>query len=167
MRMKFLRMKNLKRVYLTLVIIVNVACLSGCAELVFLVKDLFSENIPKGYIDKEEYLEDGFQDYTDYCKYIYNSDEKFKSNKHYTHVNDKSIKKFKEYIEDFKSSMESQERLNEFDFDEKCISKNDYIRIVTKEGEKIGEGVYGKFDSYTVYYFDFETLTLYYMHNNI
>lgn len=42
--------------------------MAGCAS------QADSVGIPKGYIEKEEhYDKDGFQDYTDYAKYIYSS----------------------------------------------------------------------------------------------
>ena len=63
--------------------------------------------------------------------------------------------------------MESLERLNEYDFDVNSITENDYVRIVTKEGTPIGDSIYGRFDNYSVFLFDSETLTLYYIHNNI
>ena len=53
------------------------------------------------------------------------------------------------------------------DFDVNSITENDYVRIVTKEGTPIGDSIYGRFDNYSVFLFDSETLTLYYIHNNI
>ena len=73
----------------------------------------------------------------------------------------------KSYFNDFKSVMESKERLNEYDFDIDSITENDYVRIITKEGTPIGDSTYGKFDNYSIFLFDSETLTLYYIHNNI
>ena len=63
--------------------------------------------------------------------------------------------------------MISQEREKEYDFDINLITEGDYVKIKTKEGKKIGNSKYGKFDDYSVYFFDVETLTLYYIHNNI
>lgn len=63
--------------------------------------------------------------------------------------------------------MRECDRLDEYDFDESVINSWDYIRIKTKEGEKIGDSKYEKYDNYSVYYFDIETLTLCYIHSNI
>ena len=63
--------------------------------------------------------------------------------------------------------MESKDRLKEYDFDVTKITEGDFFRIKTKEGESIGDSKYQKFDNYTLYFFDTETLTLYYIHNNI
>lgn len=58
-------------------------------------------------------------------------------------------------------------RLNEYKFDINTINEGDYVLIKTKEGKEIGNSQYGKYDNYSVYLFDSETLTLYYIHNNI
>ena len=50
--------------------------------------------------------------------------------------------------------------------DKSIINVGNYVRIKTKEGEKSGNYIYGKYISYSIYLFDVETLTLYYMHNN-
>ena len=49
------------------------------------------------------------------------------------------------------------------------IENDDMYRCTeeTKEGKEIEDSKYGKFDDYSVYFFDAETLTLYYIHNNI
>ena len=53
------------------------------------------------------------------------------------------------------------------DFDINDINEGDYVKIKTKEGQKIANGKYETYDNYSVYFFDIETLTLYYIHNNI
>ena len=53
-----------------------------------------------------------------------------------------------------------------FIFDYEIIDENDYVRIKTSEGEPIGDREYGKYDNYDVYFFDVESLTLYYIHSN-
>lgn len=47
------------------------------------------------------------------------------------------------------------------------IDESDYLYISYRCGEPTGEGVYAKYDSYKVYFFDSQTATLYYFHNNI
>lgn len=124
--------------------------------------------IPKGYTDNEEYYsKDGFQDHTDYAKYIYSSPEIITDNDKYEEVKEEDITNIKGYFEHFYSWMRECDRLDEYDFDESVINVWDYIRIKTKEGEKIGDSKYEKYDNYSVYYFDIETLTLYYIHSNI
>ena len=62
--------------------------------------------------------------------------------------------------------MKTENRLDEYDFNQTCISAGDYVLIKTKEGEPIGDSYYEKYDNYTLYFFDTESLTLFYIHNN-
>lgn len=133
-----------------------------CLILVFLITGCSAQadyvGIPKGYVDKDEHYEqDGFQHYIDYAKYIYSSTEIIIDNNKYSKVTKEDIFGIKGYFEDFRDSMESNNRLNEYDFDEGIINEGDYIRIKTKEGEKIGDSKYEKYDDYSIYYFDIET----------
>ncbi len=63
--------------------------------------------------------------------------------------------------------MSLSNRSDEYDFSESNITQGDYVYIKTKEGEKSGNSYYDKFDYYTVYFFDLEQHTLYYIHNSI
>lgn len=72
-----------------------------------------------------------------------------------------------EYFENIQSWMEASDRSTQYDFDENCINEGDYVRIETKEGESIGTGEYGKFENYTIYFFDCEAVILYYIHSNL
>lgn len=146
----------MKKILITITLIL---LLTGC-------NGTMNTEIPKGYISKTEYYDkDSIQDHTDYAKYIYDKII-VENDKDYKLVQD-DIDNVKSYFNDFKSVMESEERLNEYDFDIDSITENDYVRIITKEGTPIGDSTYGKFDNYSVYLFDSETLTLYYIHNNI
>lgn len=149
----------MKKIYLILIITLF---LTGCFN------NLTDSDIPKGYTEKEEYYDkDGVQDYTDYAKYIYESKDIIENNKDYNKVTTDDINNITEYFNDFRSVMESKDRLKEYDFDVTKITEGDFFRIKTKEGESIGDSKYEKFDNYTLYFFDTETLTLYYIHNNI
>lgn len=146
----------MKKILITITLIL---LLTGC-------NGTMNTEIPKGYISKiEHYDTEGIQDHTDYAKYIYDKII-VENDNNYKLVQD-DIDNIKSYFNDFKSVMESKERLNEYDFDIDSITENDYVRIITKEGTPIGDSTYGKFDNYSVYLFDSETLTLYYIHNNI
>lgn len=146
----------MKKILITITLIL---LLTGC-------NGTMNAEIPKGYISKiEHYDTEGIQDHTDYAKYIYDKTI-VENDTNYKLVQD-NINNIKSYFNDFKSVMESKERLNEYDFDIDSITENDYVRIITKEGTAIGDSTYDKFDNYSVYLFDSETLTLYYIHNNI
>lgn len=47
-----------------------------------------------------------------------------------------------------------------YDFDVSCITEDDYLYICDDPG-------YPELGCYDVYFFDMETLTLYYFHNNL
>jgi hypothetical protein len=115
--------------------------------------------IPEGYIDKEEhYQQEGFKDYTDYAKYVYSSDDIIINDIDYKEVVSTDIEEVKRYFDDIYHWMEIDNRLDEFDFDTNCIDAGDYVRIIDKS-EKNNT-------NYSVYFFDIDTLTLYYVHNN-
>lgn len=128
-----------------------------------------SRHVPPGFISKEEHFDPGgFQDYTDYCKYRYASMEPFQRDDRYHEISsDEGAVTVAGYFEDFTGWMRAGNRLNEYDFDTAYINQGDYVLILTKEGQAIGNSAYGKYDHYSVYFFDAESLTLYYIHNNI
>ena len=123
-----------------------------------------------GYFDSDEYWDkNAFQDYTDYCKYYYkdSGDLLFQNNPDYQEVKEEDIENIISYFNDFEQWMKTQDRLDEYDFDTHSITVGDYIHIKTKEGTKIGNGVYDKFDNYSIYLYDTDSHTLIYIHNNI
>lgn len=147
----------MKKILITIILILLLTACDGT----------MNTEIPKGYTTKTEYYDkEGIQDHTDYAKYVYDK-VIVENDDNYTKVNENDIENIKSYFNDFKDVMESLERLNEYDFDINSITENDYVRIITKEGTPIGDSTYGKFDNYSVFLFDNETLTLYYIHNNI
>lgn len=153
---------KLKRIliYNLMLLLILIFVITGCSSQGDIVE------IPKGYNYKEEYYdENGFQDYTDYAKYIYPSQSVIINNDNYKKITKEDIEDIKGYFNDFRNWMSS--RLDEYDFDDSMINEGDYVRIRTKEGEKIGNSQYNKYDNYSIYFFDIETLTLYYIHNNI
>ena len=54
-----------------------------------------------------------------------------------------------------------------YHFSRDDIDEGDYLYIYDREGKPIGDGAYSKYDYYNVYFFDSQTTTLYYFHNNI
>lgn len=140
-------------------------------SIIYIITNLSNADIvgiPKGYVEKEEYYDkDSFQDYTDYAKYKYLSENIIINDDEYIKITEEDINNIKGYFENFYNWMESHNRLNEYDFDTKIINEGDYIKIKTKEGEVIGDSTYDKYDNYSIYFFDMDTLTLYYIHSNI
>lgn len=137
--------------------------------LLTLAKNFFKDDyVPKGYVNVEKHLDpQGFQDFTDYVVFTYDSTEPIEKDTRYTKVTAEDIEVIAGYFENFRGWMEVEDRLDEYSFDDDCISEGDYYIIKTREGEPIGESQYGKYDSYTIHFFDSEGMTLYYIHNNI
>lgn len=150
-----------KIVYSVVLLIGMTICISGCYS--------FSDKgVLKGYIGKDEHFDkEGFQDYTDYCKYYYEkSNNLFFKNDTYSELKEEDIENIRSYFTNFESWMNAADRVDEYDFDNSCISEGDYIYIKTKEGEPIGNSNYKKFDNYSVYFYDTESSTLFYIHSN-
>lgn len=124
--------------------------------------------LPK-YLDKECYYGEGFQDYTDFCKYFYNDEsiKNFETHNKFKIVKKSDIENIKSYFENFDDRVSHQSYYNKYDFDYQTqVKEGDYFNISTKEGTKIGESIYDKFDSYDVYYVDMEKCIVYFIHSN-
>lgn len=113
------------------------------------------------------YTSGGFQDSTDYAKYIYGSvtTQQLVFSEYFCKVNADDVEEILLHIQNFEEWIKvvGGELQENYDFDHAILSVGDYFYLRTKAGEAIGDGVY----DYTIYYFDVDTLTLYYFHNNI
>ncbi len=119
------------------------------------------------YREKALYLEDGFQDYTNYGIYTYDPVDvaALRENAYLAPVTDVAdvrtyIGDFEKWVEIHRENNSHPELVAAYAFDPAIIDSGDYVCIQTREG-------HSKFDSYTVYFFDVDTNRLYYFHNNI
>lgn len=151
-----------KIIHILILLMAIIMCLSGCFS--FSDKEILS-----GYISKDEHFDkSGVQDFTDYCKYYYDASfDSFSKSDTYSMVKEDDIENIRSYFDNFESWMTSADRIEEYDFDDSCISVGDYFYIKTKEGEAIGNSEYEKFDNYSVYFYDTQSSTLFYIHANI
>ena len=148
---------------LATVIISVIILLTLCGCTVF--RDI---NIPEGYTSAEEYRDpQATQDHTDFCVYHYTSEEAIINASGYREISESDVESIAGYFADFRKWMEVQGRSDEYSFDPACISAGDYCLVKTLEGQPVAGGAYGKYDNYTVYFYDTETDTLYYIHSNI
>ena len=107
--------------------------LSACA---------FGQKVPKGYINAEEHFDtEGFQDYTDYCKYYYQDKSAVEKDARYSRVSKADIAAISNYFAHFRSSA-ATDVANAYDFNPNSISEGDYVLIETKEGKPIGDTYY-------------------------
>ena len=128
--------------------------------------------IPWGYSSREEMLDPAHkeflaQDFNDYCKYYYEDDSAVRSIPFYRVAGESDVQTILGYFDDFEGWVRACEQLAAYDFDKKCVTPGDLFFIKTLEGKPIGDDRYEKFDNYSVYLFDVETNTLYYIHANI
>ena len=133
-------------------------------------KDLIITTLPD-YNNKEFYTSGGFQDFTDYAKYFYDNitAKDLESSEYFTMTTADDVEEILLHIDDFEGWVDvcGGELKENYDFDKSVINDGDFFYVKTKYEEPIGQSTYGKFDNYSVYYFDFETQILYYFHNNI
>ena len=112
------------------------------------------------------YYSDGFQDYTDYCKYYYakqeNVLEEVKNNPYFKPVTPDDITELNSYFDNFEVWLEYVEYQDKYDFQRNYIDTEDYFYI---ENDEISEK--HKYWDYDVYFFDVQTQTLFFIHNNI
>lgn len=146
--------------YISLILAVTMAVsLSGCSLFGDAVLDSLGS-----YTSEKVYSHGGWQDYTDYGKYQYDS-ARVENNKYFQPVTETET--LKEYIVNFEGWLEAIERNDpddtlvvNYDFDTGIISADDYLYIYNDPD-------YPEFGNYKVYFFDTETNTLYYFHSNI
>ena len=141
--------------------IVMAICLFGCSFSGDAVLDSLGS-----YAAKNLYSHGGWQDCTDYGKYRYENAH-VEGSKYFQPVTETDAETLKAYIVNFKDWLEAIERNDpdeplvvNCDFDTGVISTDDYFHIYSDPN-------YPEFGNYKVYFFDTETNTLYYFHNNI
>ncbi len=158
-------MAALKKILIALIVLLLLAAAVICIlnsewylekrHKVFLV----SRKIPEGFISSEEHWDqDGWQDFVDYAKFLYKDDSAFAVDPEYGKVTEADIPRLKGFFDNFRQWMKVEERLKEYDFDPSCLDAGDLFRLVEK---------YPNYDDYDIWFFDSQTLTLYYFHANI
>lgn len=120
-------------------------------------------SLPK-YESEEFYTSGGFQDYTDYAKYTYKTvpTRDLETSAYFRVTTAEAVEEILSYVENFEGWVEAVggELKEHYDLDKTVISEGDYFYIALRDEQ-------GKFDNYTVYYFDVDAQILYYFHNNI
>ncbi|MCH5185567.1 MAG: hypothetical protein J1F64_05510 [Oscillospiraceae bacterium] len=152
-------------------IIVSI-CAVGVLMLYILSDILFTNRIiaelPKAK-SSECYYSDGFQDYTDYCKYRYTDKalNALEKSSHFKKVSEEDTAEIQSYFENFEGWVKYVKYRDSYDFDKSVISPGDYFCIQNRDTYEKYAHYHDKYAAYNVYFFDTETLTLYFIHNNI
>lgn len=154
----------MKKFSICLVCISIAFAVSGCSKLSF-NKSVLSV-LPD--CDREEtYYSDGFQDYTDFCKYYYSDDkiiEDIKKSFYFNELDDSNMQRVNSFFNDFEGWVAHEDFYDEYDFSTDCINNGDYYSLYIPEHlRESNENYY----SYSMFYFDCESMILYYIHNNI
>lgn len=119
-----------------------------------------------GYTSKQVFTSGGFQDYTDYAKYSYGRVD-LDGNKYLRSITSDSKKALLEHIDNFekwvnaiKTGDPTNELVVNYDFDSSVITDGDFVYITDDPG-------YDYLGCYDVYFFDSESNTLFFFHNNV
>ena len=169
---------------LTALLFSTVSCASLVDLIVYGVRK--APDIPEGYISKSEHMQkEGFQDFVDYCKFVYpEGTDIFEKDGAY-----KVLKAAPEPSEEDKEPVDGiattdalftsfeefwrldEERAKDYDFDHACISEGDLYRAkkITSLGNLPDDPIEGgvtSIDGYALWFFDKESSTLYYIRAN-
>ena len=115
------------------------------------------------------YTSGEFQDFTDYGVFTYDSlsADDLTATGYFSEADSEDVAELLAYVANFEEWVAAVggELEENYDFDASAVSEGDYFYIDTKYDP---EGVYsGKFDHYTIYFFDVEQMTLFYFPSNI
>ena len=154
----------MKKIITILLVLAFLLHVSGCT----FHEDVVANSL--GKISKEEFFTDGgFQDRTDYAKYSY-KDVDFTNNSYFKQITEADEEKlrariavFEQWVALTKEGDPGNELVVHYDFDVSMISKNDYLYI----DDSYEDPNDPMLSSFNVYFFDVETMTLYYFHHNI
>ena len=155
----------MKKRCVILCVLLCLSILAGCVS-----EDAVISALPK-YETKAFCTTGEFQDFTDYGVFTYDSltAEELEGTGYFSEVTADDASEILDHIENFEEwvAVIGGELAEAYNFDPSVVSEGDYFYINTKYGQPIGSSTYGKFDHYTVYFFDVEEQILYYFHSNI
>ena len=123
------------------------------------------------YNHSDRYYSEGFQDYTDYCKYYFSEDsdiiEALNESHYFRPVTDLDVADVKSFFDNFDGWVKHTEYVEKYDFQVNCIDTADYFYIENKDTCERYADYPDKYSAYNVYFFDTQTKTLFYIQSNI
>lgn len=156
--------------YVTIPLLAVLVLLCGCHPSYSTVLNSFPD-----YVESESYGEWESREFMIYSKYYFEEDDlsAIESNKYLEKITEENF----EYVEGYFRYYVSRLRDNPYQSDIKHdydfvyatdIQLGDYYYVYTREGEEYGNGsVMGRYDYFYLYYFDVESLTLYFIRSDI
>ena len=165
---------NLKKKFI-IILSALVVVLIGIGFLIYELSSIVYENPVIASLPQADtsdcYYSDGFQDYTDYCKYYYvkqeNILEEVKNSPYFKPVAHDNITELNGYFDNFEGWLEYVDYKDKYDFQRNIIDTEDYFYIENKDTCEKYKDYPDKYSAYNVYFFDVQTKTLYYIHSNI
>lgn len=140
-------------------------CIAGAVFLVTRLRDSVPASLGK-VKTKEFYSSGGVQDYTDYAKYTFD-DAHPENSEYFVPLTEEGMRELLRYLDDFEGLIETLREIDpqgepvaHYDFDRSLLSSDDYLYLYIKPD-------YPEYGYYKLYYFDTETQTLFYFHNNV
>ncbi len=121
------------------------------------------------YKDEKCYKGTGFQDYTKYCEYCYmdNVLNLLDKSSYLKKVTSDDISTVVNYFENFKKWIEHEDFRHNYNFDKEFVSEGDYFYIDNNYPNEDFDYNPEKYPTYNAYWFDRETLTMYFIHNGV
>ena len=123
------------------------------------------------YTHYEWYTSGGFQDYTDYGKFYYDTVD-FSQNRYFQKLTPSEMVTLQEHLDDFEgwvalhsTNDDATELVIHYDFDRTIIDCEDYL-YMESELHTWRDGT-TSLVNYNIHFFDTQSNTLYYFHNNI
>lgn len=156
----------MKRIIITaLILLCTLITMIACNESKGIIDSLGN------YDSKETYSYGSFQDYTDYEKYYFTS-VSAANNDHFKQIADGDTSDLYACLDDFENLIRLHLEKDSvpdiaihYDFDRSIIDDTDYFYLECKKTSMDDEAVI--LTSYDIYFFDTQSKTLYYFHNNI
>lgn len=135
--------------------------------LLFIVRESTVIGSLPDYDGSDRYYSEGFQDYTDYCKYYFSEDSNIakalKESKYFRPVTGSDIEEIKSYFDNFEGWVEYEEYKDEYDFEADRIDTSDYFYIENKDTYEKYSDYPDKYSAYNVYFFDTQAKTLFFI----
>ena len=153
---------------ITGVVMLILLAFGACAKFLYEVNN---EVYLPGLIDKEYYSSEPGRDSVKYRKYMYEDTKELREKLEYHEklmpVTDNATEYIASFFENFGDWAESVDFYSEYDLDKSCIDYGDYFYIENVEIHGGNTGLKDRYRTYDVYYFDIQSMTLYYLHIDI
>ena len=136
------------------------------------LKELTTDDYFPGLIEKKSYHSEPGRDSVECGIYIYEDSKELREALEYHEdfmpVTDKATEYIASFFDDFEDWIEDEGIYSDYNLDKSCIDSKDYFYIENVE-------TYGgddpdwkdEYRTYDVYYFDIQSMTLYYLHIDI